>query len=349
MSKSNILTTNYKLNNVFKIMSFIVFFAHATYLVIFAVIGAEPLAILNIFSVIIYLIIPVILLQENPASSLCLVLFQLEVMIHAIACIVVLGWGLGFELLFIAFMMTTLFADTGNKQITYFFAAAQPFAFLVLFFLYHDSYKITGYWRDFLFTFNIICVCSLAIVLSFFLEISNRTAYQNAQKERDDIKDISNQDPLTKIYNRHALQEFLDENLSQARNFAVMMGDIDNFKRINDTYGHNVGDLVLVKVANIFKNIFRKNDFLCRWGGEEFLAIICDIDKTEAINVVRRAKETIATSKVKHGETELNVTMTFGLVYCDGGGEFDIWSLIKRADQLLYKGKNSGKNIVMFE
>lgn len=346
--KSNTIATNHKLNNVFKIMSFIIFFAHASYLVIFFVMGAEPLAILNIFSVIIYLIIPVILLQENPASSLCLVLFQLEVMIHAIACIVVLGWGLGFELLFIAFMMTTLFAETGNKPITYFFAAAQPVAFVVLFFLYHDSHKITGFWQDFLFTFNIICVCSLAIVLSFFLELSNRLAYQNAQQERDDIKFISNQDPLTKIYNRHALQEFVDDNLSQNRHFAVMMGDIDNFKRINDTYGHNVGDLVLVKVANIFKNIFRQNDFLCRWGGEEFLAIICDIDKTEAINVVRRAKETISSSPVRHGENELNVTMTFGLVYFDRG-ELDINSLIKRADELLYKGKNSGKNRVVFE
>lgn len=332
-----------------KIVCFLAFLAHAFYLFVFFLIGYEVLVVVNIFSVFIYFYILSLLFQKNPPGNICLALFQIEIMVHAIVCMVVIGWGYGFEILIVALLITTLFVEIGHKKISYFIVFLQPIIFVVLFILYGDSYKIVGFWRDFLFFCNVILVCSFSVVLSYFLEASNQELYMKAQKEKENLKNISNQDHLTKLLNRNSLQEFIDTYLVKNKSFAVMIGDIDKFKKINDTYGHNVGDMTLVKVSNIFKNIFRKDDFLCRWGGEEFLAIIYDIDKKGAINVVKRAKDTLAASHINHNGEEIRITMTFGLVYFDGYEEFDINEMIKRADELLYQGKNSGKNKIVFE
>ena len=142
-------------------------------------------------------------------------------------------------------------------------------------------------------------------------------------------------------------QIFRQKNLFDGNDFAIVMCDIDNFKKINDTYGHGAGDEVLKSLSKIFKNAFRNEDRVARFGGEEFLAVIFDVKKAKAVSILERIRETLNQNVVEFENHRIIATMTFGVVAHSGHTEVNIERMIKQADELLYVGKRNGKNIVM--
>ncbi|WP_079992567.1 GGDEF domain-containing protein [Campylobacter pinnipediorum] len=351
MSRSLTLTKDLysKIEYILRITNILAFAAHASYFVIFLIMEQYILVTVNSFSIIIYLFIQAAYTNPPNNSKILLTLFQFEIMIHALICIMVLGWGYGFEMIFITFIITIFFVETSYKKVTYFLTFIQFVLFIICCLKFYDIAAKNTFWKDFCFIYNFIIMSFLAMVLSYMLEISNQVAYLNAQREKENIKNISNQDPLTKLSNRHSLQDFIKKYLSKNKQFILVLSDIDDFKKANDFYGHNVGDSILVHISSLLKNILREDDFLCRWGGEEFLIIMLDIDKNSALNVIKRAKNILNTTFVKHGDYEIKTTMTFGAVYHDKDEEFDIETMIKKADDLMYKGKKTGKNKIIYD
>ena len=128
---------------------------------------------------------------------------------------------------------------------------------------------------------------------------------------------------------------------------SFFVNNIDNFKKINDTYGHGAGDAVLKSLSGIFKSTFRDEDRVARFGGEEFLAVVLGVKKDAAVSIVERVRETLNKNIVEFENIKINATMTFGVVAHEGTGEFSLEKMIKQADELLYVGKRNGKNIVM--
>ena len=128
-------------------------------------------------------------------------------------------------------------------------------------------------------------------------------------------------------------------------NLVVMLGDIDNFKNINDTYGHDWGDKVLKEIAVSLKDTFRSNDTICRWGGEEFLVILPKIKTADIKNIETRLSARVAQVKLPDKSA---VTMTFGLVLCATGVSIDMDTLINIADKKLYEGKKNGKDRIEY-
>ncbi len=158
-------------------------------------------------------------------------------------------------------------------------------------------------------------------------------------------------DPLTGIYNRRAgrmeLQKYMElADIKERSHVTVALGDIDHFKRVNDTFGHDAGDAVLVETARLFKEYTTKNAFCVRWGGEEFLFVFNDtLDNT--LVVMESLLDEIRDNVIDHEGMTLNVTMTFGVVEYEKGLTID--QLVKKADDLLYTGKEGGRNQIVTE
>ena len=163
------------------------------------------------------------------------------------------------------------------------------------------------------------------------------------------LKDMITTDPLTGLLNRRACRSNLQKMIEQCREnrqqpLSVTIGDIDFFKRINDTYGHECGDMVLKSISNIFKKNMEEKGLVSRWGGEEFL-LVFELPLAQAQEKLEQiADEIRETAFAYEGET-FSVSLTFGLT--DVTGEQSLDEIVKEADDLLYRGKAEGRNRIV--
>ncbi len=162
-------------------------------------------------------------------------------------------------------------------------------------------------------------------------------------------------DPLTGIYNRRFLEEFEEHITAQVVRdkvkFGILMLDIDHFKRINDKYGHDTGDFVLKEVVEVFHNTIRRLDMVFRYGGEEFLIILNNIQKKEyAEKVAEKIRANIENHEFKSMSLKLpKITISIGVSLFPDDSE-DFWKAVKKADIALYRAKETGRNkVVQFE
>ncbi len=151
------------------------------------------------------------------------------------------------------------------------------------------------------------------------------------KKELKYYKTLSYFDTLTNLYNRRILSETDDFD-------NIILGDIDYFKVINDTYGHDIGDEVLVEISNFLKSIVNSDDIVCRWGGEEFLILLKNCTQDEAFNKANQIKQSLIILKSRFG---FNVTMSFGVSSIHDN---NIEYAIKNADKAMYESKEKGRN-----
>lgn len=164
------------------------------------------------------------------------------------------------------------------------------------------------------------------------------------------IGDLVGKDPLTGLHNRRSCDVVLNSLFERAYQkdipFALVMGDIDFFKRVNDTYGHQAGDKALKKIAEIISVHMEHLGFVFRWGGEEFVLIYEDMDRFQAYEHLKELQEIIATENILWKDDQLRLTMTFGLI--DSNENNDLDCLINMVDSFLYQGKNEGRNRIIF-
>lgn len=164
------------------------------------------------------------------------------------------------------------------------------------------------------------------------------------------LRELIERDSLTKLYNRHYGEIWLRETQKQAGlsgySFYVSIGDIDFFKKFNDNYGHDCGDMVLRKVSFILSEWVKGKGYAVRWGGEEFLLIFSGQKVDDAEDFVNQLAEDIKKMEIVYGTRMLSVTMTFGVTVGDSRTNID--EIIKKADQALYEGKETGRAKVVY-
>jgi two-component system cell cycle response regulator len=186
------------------------------------------------------------------------------------------------------------------------------------------------------------------------IRLLNREATNQSKILEQLVQDLQKQiitDPLTNLFNRRFLQEYLPREVAKAKrvagSFAVLMIDLDFFKRINDIFGHEAGDIVLKNVAILLKNSIRESDVACRYGGEEFVLVLSEVStdgagkKAEGIRkAVMDLAHAIRQKSLGRVSTSIGVA-----VYPDHGVDMD--SLLRAADEALYEAKENGRNCVV--
>ncbi len=178
--------------------------------------------------------------------------------------------------------------------------------------------------------------------------------YQGAMKEleaqRDELKEMSIKDYLTGLYQRRVFDDLLVKEVNQSvrhnTHLSLAMLDLDYFKKVNDTFGHSVGDEVLVKVSAVFMDLVRGSDIVSRYGGEEFVILMPDTHLNDAVRSCERIRSSVENLKYDTDNGELTVTISIGVAEFHLNAEKKLALLIKRADECLYQAKDQGRNCV---
>ncbi len=166
-----------------------------------------------------------------------------------------------------------------------------------------------------------------------------------ASNMRNDLKRMIEMDPLTSLYNRRSCNNKLHELEKEKTPFSIVMCDIDWFKKVNDTYGHDAGDYVLVTVSEIIRNNIKEHGFASRWGGEEFL-LIYKLNFDETKKFVEQLQQDIRNYNFVYNGKKINISMTFGIESDNTEKSYEV--RIKNADDNLYIGKNNGRDQIIY-
>ncbi|MCG7934538.1 MAG: diguanylate cyclase [Candidatus Thiodiazotropha taylori] len=193
---------------------------------------------------------------------------------------------------------------------------------------------------------------ALACNMMPFIEVYLREAAPVLEAKRlmSTLRESALRDPMTGLHNRRFLQEYVDILVSYTdRNkssFSVLMADLDYFKQVNDTYGHEAGDATLKALAKTLTNCVRSSDLVIRYGGEEFLIVLRDTDPEKSLLVAEKIREAIENMKVELTGTVIQKTISVGVSgYPDDSSSF--WQVVKYADVALYQAKETGRNKVL--
>jgi diguanylate cyclase (GGDEF)-like protein len=182
--------------------------------------------------------------------------------------------------------------------------------------------------------------------------VAEQTALSLANlRLRNRLQEQSLRDPLTKLFNRRYLEEsFLREEKLAIRNkkiIGVIMLDVDYFKKVNDTFGHDAGDMVLVSLGKFLQETFRGEDIVCRYGGEEFVIILPGAGIKECAERAEMVRQTVETRlKPVYADKTIDFTVSAGVAIFTGS-ETKLQSVLEAADQALYKAKDAGRNRVV--
>ena len=209
-----------------------------------------------------------------------------------------------------------------------------------------DNPSIT-FWQ---FIHMILVSCTVASVViistSDFTEMRKKLTVTNTR-----LRDVAGKDPLTALPNRRSMLDFIHRCIADYENGSIsamtmVMADVDLFKKVNDTYGHENGDIVLTDLANIMGAFMRGKGLASRWGGEEFVLVFVDKNGDEVYQMLSDLQKEIAGLCYHWNDTDVHITLTYGVAEQGSGATAE--ETIKEADEKLYIGKERGRNIVIF-
>ncbi len=193
---------------------------------------------------------------------------------------------------------------------------------------------------------NIKIISIVVTLLALLLSTIFTAILVNERKKQKSIHDLAVHDALTGIYNRHGVNELLNQKIEEFKRvknkLSVVFFDIDFFKRVNDTYGHDMGDYVLENIAKLVSLEIRASDIFARWGGEEFILFLPDTSLEEALKVAEKLRKSIEEYAFSDIDT---ITCSFGVTELKKDDTKE--SFLKRVDNLLYEAKASGRNCVV--
>lgn len=195
----------------------------------------------------------------------------------------------------------------------------------------------------FIIFFIIIIIIAILLLIISIIFISK---YKMKQKHTIELEKIAKTDPLTQLPNRRAVLEQINYETARfkrnAEPFTIVISDIDDFKNVNDTYGHDAGDKVLTALSNLIKKTIRQQDICARWGGEEFLFLFPGTDRKGGKTISDKIRMKIEKENIEYKGSSISITMTFGI--CTFSEALTVDECITNADKALYEGKKLGKN-----
>lgn len=307
---------------------------------IFLILGSPILAWVNVISVAMYVYAYRAFSQHR--NRLAIMLIRTEVLVHAGLGTVLVGWESGFHyylLMFIPALFVTMRARSawilvacmwlyyvGLDVLMWYVEPLQPIS----------SDALLG-----VHVFNLTVVFAMFSYLALFYVITVTRAHKSLAR-------MATTDSLTGLFNRRHMIALTEKELARSdrrpSNLTLMLMDIDYFKQINDQYGHDIGDRVLDAVSHLLKGSMREQDFIGRWGGEEFFAVLPQTDLEQAAAIAERIRQAIQALVIDSGGNTISVTLSIGITQYRA--EEVLSNAIARADHALYQGKSAGRNRV---
>lgn len=314
-------------------------------LFLFHYLGSPLLAWINILSVAIYL--SAYQLLQRGRNRLAVGLMRFEVLAHSTLGVLMLGWQSGayyYMLLFIPLIIASAKPQRAFKVVA------------VLWLYYIGLFLASTLWlhpiqpisNEATITMHAFSITVVFVMLAYLSHLYIRAVY----RAQDRLRHQASTDALTGLCNRHQILEIGSEALNKyeadATPFSIIIADIDYFKKINDTYGHEGGDHVLRAISGLLHDALRPQDVAARWGGEEFLVILPGTNIREALEVAERLRQRVHCSPIalelSNTHIEVPVSLTLGVSQYRRSERLD--ECIARADKGLYRGKELGRNRV---
>lgn len=320
---------------------------HTVYSFLFGALHYTIPLVYNIIDIFFYIAL-LLLVTKYSRYTWAVSLIHLETMVFCIVHTLLFGWSPAFYIYLIAMASLVYFCPYRAIYIPYLFS----FLHIIVFFLLyansiHHSFPIQS--DTLLINLFFICNNTAAFIIILYVayvsKASASVGRQELLEKNKDLQHLTNYDQMTGLYNRSCLRNRYEHFHTSGHVLAI--GDIDDFKAVNDTYGHICGDIILKELAEQMRAKLDPNIFLCRWGGEEFIFIFTGCTIEEARHQLIHFCQWVKQYEFHYEDLTIHITMTFGLSNGHDNPTLDKW--IEEADQRLYKGKHNGKNIVVIE
>lgn len=339
----------------FQLVGTLILIIHCMIFAVTLYLGITPMMYYNIFSIISYMVCLYFIGKEY--YNQVFIFAYLEIILHSYIAAVCIGWTFGFSLYMIAlvpvgFYMEYFISDDKHNIRMPFMLGIIDFAIFVICqtlssFVEPKYTGISELMRQIIYSFNAMCAFGMLLGFSvIFLNELNRN-HDRLKEVNEKLNKMAKIDVLTGLFNRRGIKPYLDKCASSGEPFCIGMCDIDDFKNVNDSYGHDVGDEVIAEVARIIRADIKPDDHVCRWGGEEFVFLMDKSDIEEAVKIAEKIRSDVASNILKIYGKNIAYTVTIGVT--EYMQDEDVDKTIIRADERMYQGKRSGKNRVVFE
>ena len=336
----------------FGVIVYSVALVHFFLTLIFGYFKVYPLFVFNIVSVITYLSSSLLVRREHLLAVYFITYF--EILLHSYVATIFIGWQCGFAQYIIAlipvgyyicYTMKTELPKMVIANCSALFATAAFLSCKILSDIITPAYaaNITS-WELRLYLFNSICTFAFLIIFSLIFISEIRVSHEQLRHQNAILEKLANIDPLTGLYNRRSMQVFLNHAVEADTDFCLAMCDIDDFKKVNDTYGHDAGDVVLKDISKIMRQFVEGQGYVCRWGGEEIL-ILSSQGKEETKLMVEKIRRSVDNHLFVYEEKIIRCSVTIGIAAHTSGDNIE--NTIGTADYNLYHGKRNGKNRVV--
>lgn len=319
------------------------FLAHFSFIFLFDYWGVPSLSYLNIFSSLLWAWAILEVVRGDIYRAVYIGTF--EILLHAVFAMSVLGQDSGFDL-YLWPLAAWLAYNPNIKKKFALIAGTASIVFWVLGRIYWSHVTNVPISDEIISV--MLRVNAILAGIVFIIGIVSVRIFVDRQSEL--LSERAVRDELTGLYNRRYLMEFInrfedDEHLDR-RAYALLMADIDRFKSINDQYGHEIGDKVLISFSNSLQENVRKEDMVCRWGGEEFIILLPKCTLAEASVKAEGIRRLVADKATADAQSQtICITASFGVTQSVTGERFA--DVLARVDRLLYEAKESGRNRVV--
>lgn len=329
----------------------IICLVHVIYMISFSLTGLYFLLPVVTAQLVISIIVAYFVFVKNKGIGLAVFYAHFDILFSCCYCTFMLGWGYGFTMIIVLLLSLAYLQNFNTFLVPIGICLIEATAFFVMLYLTKDT---PNYPSPFMPYINIANFLFMVVTLLAYIWLNDRENLKII-KQLDDRKEYlqykAENDYLTTLLNRRAMNDILDEKLENLKDktinsLSVAIGDLDNFKHLNDTYGHSFGDLVLKKVSQVFKKEYdlNPNIFVARWGGEEFLILFVNYSYDETYALLENTRKMIEKLEIKDELNSTNVSISMGFSYSNNIYNKDL--LITKADSALYIAKDSGKNRV---
>lgn len=302
----------------------------------------------SLFSPILFLGIFVLSYHYGTFASYCIL--NICILFWSVMNVYYFGWNIGVQHFLVVLLVFLFFSKYKHEKAK---IACATFLFalrLILYYYCQFHQPITVLDANLSVALQIVNTFFIFLCLGLIAYLFSTTTQEMEGKLIEYNRKLmkqANTDTLTGLYNRRRTMEYLETLLDNpASQISICLCDIDHFKHVNDTYGHDIGDVVLTTISDTFRSKLPPDTFISRWGGEEFLLIFPRMNGDEAGTALEILRQRIRDLVFDGGSEKFTVSLTYGLVEYDFHS--DITTVLKEADEKLYIGKESGRDRVIF-